>query len=670
MSRVQDTLTIANIPLAYAALADVAFCGVLTTTVASAIGVTSVMRGKDKTTKAQMHAMAAAYDAEVERLRISGKLKLHLDQMLFIFKPDFDDCAAGGWVADDVARHMRGKVLETAIDDVHKETDALEAYQTVLTAMLAPMMVVPAGVAPEVWANQLALLRQGQAQGEKQDETLEELGALRAQVSDLTRALLAMSEESGRFRDLRDEGITEKAIIRLAQRIAGETEDVGQAWVELQNAMDIAVRVQAEGRVGSNLGDFVDEVLRRVAELTREGENVAALARIEEALAEQDAGTVRLLESGVEVALLERDTAKAAGLLVRKADVDAGGVAAFGELRELQDVYYVRGRDKGVNLDLELAIDLAHLVLGRAGDDHERGVGANDLGVALQALGERESSTARLQAAVTAYENALTEWTREKVPLYWAMTQMNLGAALKTLGERESGTARLEAAVTAYENALTEWTREKVPLQWATVQMNLGTALTTLGERESGTARLEAAVTAYENALPERTRETVPLQWATVQMNLGNALQRLGERESGTARLEAAVTAYENALTEWTREKVPLYWAMTQMNLGAALKTLGERESGTARLEAAVTAYENALKEWTREKVPLQWATTQMNLGNALKRLGERESGTARLEAAVNAYEDGPAEEAAFVVIGYHVASIPVGHGATTMTMP
>ena len=69
------------------------------------------------------------------------------------------------------------------------------------------------------------------------------------------------------------------------------------------------------------------------------------------------------------------------------------------------------------------------------------------------------------------------------------MTQNNLGNALRTLGERESGTALLEEAVSAYRDALKEWTRERVPLDWATTQNNLGTALATLGERESGTER-------------------------------------------------------------------------------------------------------------------------------------------------------------------------------------
>ena len=83
------------------------------------------------------------------------------------------------------------------------------------------------------------------------------------------------------------------------------------------------------------------------------------------------------------------------------------------------------------------------------------------------------------------------------------MTQNNLGNALWTLGERESGTARLDEAVAAYREALKEWTRERVPLDWAMTQNNLGIALLRLGERESGTARLDEAVAAYHAALEE-----------------------------------------------------------------------------------------------------------------------------------------------------------------------
>jgi tetratricopeptide (TPR) repeat protein len=158
-----------------------------------------------------------------------------------------------------------------------------------------------------------------------------------------------------------------------------------------------------------------------------------------------------------------------------------------------------------------------------------------------------------------------------------AGTQNNLGTALSTLGERERGTARLEEALAAFREALKEWTRERVPLQWAMAQNNLGTALSDLGERESGTARLEEAVAAYRDALKEFTRERVPLDWAITQNNLGDALTTLGERESGTARLEEAVAAYRDALQEWTRENAPHYQDTAQKNLDRTLKLVEER---------------------------------------------------------------------------------------------
>ena len=122
--------------------------------------------------------------------------------------------------------------------------------------------------------------------------------------------------------------------------------------------------------------------------------------------------------------------------------------------------------------------------LERLVDNPPAGLGAEriadlqfSLALASQTLGEQSGQREPLERAVAAYREALKEWTRERVPLQWAMTQNNLGTALMRLGERESGTARLDEAVAAYREALEEWTRERVPLQWAMTQNNLGTAL-------------------------------------------------------------------------------------------------------------------------------------------------------------------------------------------------
>ena len=183
--------------------------------------------------------------------------------------------------------------------------------------------------------------------------------------------------------------------------------------------------------------------------------------------------------------------------------------------------------------------------------------------------GDEFGDNAALRSAINRYQRLIDLTPRERVPLDWAMARNNLGTALGTLGERESGTARLEEAVTAYRDALQEQTRER-ELEWATTQNNLGLTLLRLGEREGGTAR---AFTAFRDALKEWTRERVPLQWAMARTNLGAALLRLAQREGGTARLEEAVTGFRDALQEQTRERGPLQWATTQNSLGLALWT-------------------------------------------------------------------------------------------------
>jgi hypothetical protein len=65
-------------------------------------------------------------------------------------------------------------------------------------------------------------------------------------------------------------------------------------------------------------------------------------------------------------------------------------------------------------------------------------------------------------------------------------------------------------AVAAFCAALDEWTRERVPLQWAMIQVNLGTALLSFGVRESGTGKLTEAVADFRAALEEYKHEHRP----------------------------------------------------------------------------------------------------------------------------------------------------------------
>src|SRR6516162_4004821 len=67
--------------------------------------------------------------------------------------------------------------------------------------------------------------------------------------------------------------------------------------------------------------------------------------------------------------------------------------ARLAAMCERGDAFYTRGSEKGINLDLLIAIEIAHRVLESAQDARQRARAQNNLGNALRALGERESGT-------------------------------------------------------------------------------------------------------------------------------------------------------------------------------------------------------------------------------------------------------------------------------------
>jgi hypothetical protein len=73
------------------------------------------------------------------------------------------------------------------------------------------------------------------------------------------------------------------------------------------------------------------------------------------------------------------------------------------------------------------------------------------------------------------------------------MTQENLGDALQALGERESSPAHLEAALTAYGAVLGERMCDRVLVKWAITQKKLGNLFWTLGDRGRAVAAFWAA---------------------------------------------------------------------------------------------------------------------------------------------------------------------------------
>lgn len=466
----------------------------------------------------------------------------------------------------------------------------------------------------------------------------------------IVQRLLSELNARGETAAARNAGIRLDAVVALAQQINREVTDFDQALVELQRAVRVAIEVAEQAQRKTNLGAFVDDVLARIAKKSARGEFEAASTEAETAFAEWEQeeadrrGTARqagivLLEAGLKQDVLRRDPVSAAKRLERIVTLEQPDHSArFAALRIMQNEWYNRGHERGVNFDLAVAIETAKITMSYAVGPNEVGLTYNDLGAALAALGEREGDSLRLENASDAFRASLRVRTRELAPRDWAVSQVNLANIFARLGMREGNTSRLYEAVSAYRAALNEIPREHMPLVWGVTHNSLGATLAKVGELEGSTNLLQEAVFAHRAALEVLTRVRAPLDWAGAQNNLAIALRMIGERKGDNALLEEAVTAYRASLLERTRERTPLDWALTQNNLGSVLGVLGQRTGKSALFQDAITAHQSALLEITRERAPLDWALTQNNLGNSLGQLGILEKNSTRLEEAIKAF--------------------------------
>ena len=110
--------------------------------------------------------------------------------------------------------------------------------------------------------------------------------------------------------------------------------------------------------------------------------------------------------------------------------------------------------------------------------------------------GNREA----FEKALAAYGDALKERTRERSAFDWARAENNRGLTLVCLGLGESTTARLDEAVTVFAEVLQVWTREGAASLWSVCSGNQGVARLYIAERRSDIDMARTALTQIEDA--------------------------------------------------------------------------------------------------------------------------------------------------------------------------
>ena len=240
-----------------------------------------------------------------------------------------------------------------------------------------------------------------------------------------------------------------------------------------------------------------------------------------------------------------------------------------------------------------------------------------------------------LEKSIELYQTALSVCTRDAFPENWAMTQNNLGEVYlyKIRGEKADN---LEQAIATLQVALSVYTRKAFPEYWAMTQNNLGEAYRNRirGEKADN---LEQAIEFYQAALSVYTRDAFPENWAGTHNNLGEAYRNRIRGEK-TDNLEQAIEFYQAALSVYTREAFPEDWAMTQNNLALAYsdRIRGEKADN---IEKSIELYQRALSVYTRDAFPFEWARSQNNLGEAYRNRIRGEKAE-NIEIAIGFYQE------------------------------
>ncbi len=425
-------------------------------------------------------------------------------------------------------------------------------------------------------------------------------------------------------------GIERRTLIALAQRLTrDEVRDVDRAVKELEHAVDVAARVMAHADAAASGGTFVAGVLADVASATRAGDIDAGSDRVDAALAELDRDEDErrralqqsrrtLIEAGVQQELLRRDAHAAARRLEALAALTAPAApAASAEYAERARGFFCEGRDKGVNLPLQVALEMALRMRDAATDDAARRAAIALQADALDQLGEREVDPARLEQAVALRREVLASTDRAADGRAWAAAQGALGGSLHTLGWRVYDRAILFDSIAAQRAEIDACPRADDPLGWAAAQHRLGRALYALGFREGDAALLREAVAALDAALGERTRSRAPREWAATQSVKGVALSMLGRLQGSLATSRSAVAAYREALRERRADEHPVEWAATTTNLSLVLIEIGEATRDVAPLDEAIAGLDAVARRRPRDDCALEWALAQHNVGGA-----------------------------------------------------
>jgi tetratricopeptide (TPR) repeat protein len=189
------------------------------------------------------------------------------------------------------------------------------------------------------------------------------------------------------------------------------------------------------------------------------------------------------------------------------------------------------------------------------------------LGLALQIIGERTNDTQHLEGAADAFRRALVHTSRRRQPFDWGLMKYRLGCVLYKIDLAHGDDNALREAINACQAARQVFDRFMHPIRWAEISNTFAQILQVYGDNGRNIPVLEYAVRCCVAALQVRTPDTAPLQWASLQNTLGSALFLLAKHSGEWEYMRQSSEAFQYALSVYKDHGAGRMATVTERNL-------------------------------------------------------------------------------------------------------
>jgi tetratricopeptide (TPR) repeat protein len=287
-----------------------------------------------------------------------------------------------------------------------------------------------------------------------------------------------------------------------------------------------------------------------------------------------------------------------------------------------------------------------------------------------------ESQQALLTDAVTSCKDALTVYTKEKVPHKWFLVTAMYSKVLQSrilqppfeiggplFDELRSTVAALEWTLDDVQfirsvavNLVADWMDQMDfgdPGEILLLDREALTAFLTAGlSTKKGDQRstlFDKSVTALENLLTVYPMKQLPEKWAVIKLSIGYVRRQQAEddatKEAHRAHLEHAITAWEEALQVFNSVQNPHLFVTFKTLIGTAgyeILDRGQVEEEKEILKNTKASFREALAVTPTPLLPQDSATVQNKLGDVLAVEGAgtaSEAGIELFSQAITAYQ-------------------------------